>query len=383
MTKHIVMFLTNAYYPDTRVQREARALTAAGYRVTIVCWDRAREFPAQEQDGDITIRRVHDVASAYGSGWKQLFYLPRFWRRAIQLGRALQPDALHCHDLDTLYIGRQLKRQLNIPLIYDAHEHYPAMMSLYLPASMVWGLVRWEQWLMSAADTIFTASTILQDEFAQAVKVPVQTLGNYANLATFAQPSAADRVALRQKIGVSDDQLLVAFIAKLSRNRLIVPFVEAAAYVPDAAFHVWGDGLQREEVKTAVEKFSNTRWHGWVNPAELPVHFHAADVIYYCLRLDYPGAVYNAPNTLSQAMSTGTPIIANKVGDLGRIVSTSRCGLLLDEVTPEAIALAVEQLKDPQLRQMLGQNGYTAAQKRYNDAANAQILQQAYEGLGI
>ncbi|MCB0036644.1 MAG: glycosyltransferase family 4 protein [Anaerolineales bacterium] len=381
MTKHIVMFLTNAYQPDTRVQREAYALAEAGYQVTIICWDRQKEFPAREQDGAVHIHRVHDVPSAYGSGWRQLFYLPRFWRRAIQIGRELQPDAVHCHDLDTLYIGRQLKRQLNIPLVYDAHEHYPALMSLYLPPFMVWGLVKWEQLLMSSADHIFTASTVLQDEFKTVVQVPVQTIGNYANLHTFAQSTEAERLALRSRLDVREDQLLVAFIAKLSRNRQIIPLIEAAALVPDVEFHLWGDGLQKDEVEAAVANYPNAQWHGWINPSELPVYFHAADVMYYCLRTDYQGAIYNAPNTLSQAMSTATPIIANRVGDLGRIVSATNCGLLLDEVTPEAIALAVEQLKDPQLRQMLGQNGQAAAQEQYNDAFNAQILGQAYQSL--
>jgi hypothetical protein len=49
-------------------------------------------------------------------------------------------------------------------------------------------------------------------------------------------------------------------------------------------------------------------------------------VIFYGLRLDYPGAIYNAPNTLSYAMTAGHPVVATNLGDLGRSVRQSECG---------------------------------------------------------
>lgn len=381
MTKHIVMPLTNDYAPDPRVEREALALISAGYRVTVIAWDREAKRPARETQQSINIIRVHTVRSVYGAGWRQIFYLPRFWQAATAKIRALKPDAIHCHDLDTLYIGRTIKRQLKIPLVYDAHEHYPALMSLYLPSPFIGLLAQWEKWLLKNADHIFTASTVLQDELQAKTAVTVQTIGNYANLHTFSPASPAKRQAVRHKLGVADEQLMAVFLAKFSLNRLIVPFAQAAEPLPDVTFHLWGDGIQRAEVQAVAERYPNVTWHGWAEPSDLPQLFQATDVIYYALRVDYPGAVYNAPNTLSQAMSTGTPIIANQVGDLGRIVARTNCGLLLDEVTPEAIAEALTQLKDPDLRQKLGQNGLKAAQETYNDAHNREIITSAYKAL--
>ena len=137
---HIVMLLSNAFRPDPRVEREAHALVNHGHRVTIICWDRQAELPPRENYNGTEIIRVHSIRSAYGSGWRQLFYLPRFWRVASQLAWEFRPGIVHCHDLDTLYAGRQIKKQLKCPLIYDAHEHYPALMSLYLPSPFVFAL---------------------------------------------------------------------------------------------------------------------------------------------------------------------------------------------------------------------------------------------------
>ena len=344
------MLLSNAYRPDPRVAREAQALVESGYRVTIICWDREAKLPAREAHGNLTIVRVQNVRSAYGAGERQLLYLPRFWAEAIRLATELRPDLVHCHDLDTLYAGWRLKRRLGCPLIYDAHEHYPALMSLYLPAPFVWALTRWERWLLKRVDGTITASTVLSDEFSAQGVHPVITLGNFQDVEPYAAVSPQEVAALRDTLGVSPQDLVVAYIGGFSRNRMILPLIEAAALAPDLSIHLWGDGAQRAEIEQAAGRQRNVHYHGWLSAADLPRTFAAADVIAYCLRLDYPGAIYNAPNTLSQAMAAGRPIIGNDVGDLGRIVRATDCGLLIQEATPQAIAAAAEKLRDPALR---------------------------------
>ena len=378
-TPQIVMLLSNAYRPDPRVQREARALVDAGYTVSIICWDRRAELPQQEKDGQINIIRIKDVVSDYGSGWRQLFYLPRFWRKAIKLARELKPDVVHCHDLDTLYAGWKIKKRLDCPLIYDAHEHYPALMSLYLPKFMVKALAGWERWLRGHADVTITASSILCDEFG--TPPPTYTLGNYPEISSFLRVNDEDALALRRSWGVGPDTLLVAYIGGFSKNRMLLPFIETAVSLPNVHFHLWGDGLQREDVETAVSHHPNARYHGWLSFEDLPLHFRAVDIIYYCLRQDYPGAKYNAPNTLPQAMAAARPIIATDIGDLGRMVGDTDCGVLLSDTTPENIATAINQLASADVREELGKNGRLAAKHTYNTKATEKLLVQIYQDL--
>jgi len=375
---HILMLLTNAFRPDPRVEREASALLELGHRVTLICWDRRGELSAHERHNGFEIIRVHSVPSTYGSGWRQLFYTPRFWRQAIRLALQISPQAVHCHDLDTLYAGWQLKKRLGCPLVYDAHEHFPALMSIYLPGFLVRALVTWERFLLRQVDYTITASTVLRDEFLRLGFSPVITLANYPDLDQYISVPASDVKSLRSSLGVSPQQLLVAYIGGFSLNRQLLPLIEAADLLPEVQFHLWGDGHQKQRLQEAAVKRPNVIYHGWLSPAGLPLHFKAADVIYYCLRDDYPGAVYNAPNTLSQAMAAGRPIIANQVGDLGRIIKAANCGLLIDQPTSETIAAAITKLKNPQLRQRLGSNGVRFAQTTYNTASIQDALGQLY-----
>jgi glycosyltransferase involved in cell wall biosynthesis len=377
------MLLSNAHKPDPRVAREARALTEAGYGVTAVCWDRQAELAPRESRDGVEILRIQNVRSAYAAGWRQLFYLPRFWREASALTQRLQPDIVHCHDLDTLYVGRRIKTKLGTTLVYDAHEHYPALMSLYLPRPLVSALVRWEHWLVRGVDATITASTVLRDEFLSSGvhAAPVITLGNYANLAPFAAVTKDQMTALRSRLGVPSGELLVSYIGGFSRNRLLLPLIEAAQQLPHVHFHIWGDGPQRSSVAHAAAGQTNVHYHGWLAHDSLPLYFYAADIIYYCLRLDYPGAVYNAPNTLSQAMAAGRPIIANDVGDLGRIVRSTGCGVLIQEATVPAIVDAVEHLTDADVRSQLGMNGLEAARNQYNNELMKEQLLALYRSL--
>ncbi len=378
---HILMLLSNAFRPDPRVAREAAALLALGYRVTILCWDRKSEFPERDTFEGADIIRVKNIVTIYGAGARQLLYTPRFWGEAIRIGRTLHPDAIHCHDLDTLYAGIQLKKHFGCPLVYDAHEDYPALMTLYLPRFMIPWLSWLESRLLKQVDATITASSVFADKLRARGIESVTTIGNYQSLEPYDAVTDAEVAAERARLGLKPDDFVAAYIGGFTRNRQLLPLIEAARQLPDVQVLLWGDGHQKDAIQAAVATVANARYLGWLPAAQVPLCTRLADIIFYCLRPDYPGAIYNAPNTLSNAMAAARPIIANDVGDLGRIVAQSGCGLLLPEVTPEAICQAISALRDPAARKKLGQAGRAAAETTYNWAAAGQSLREIYEKL--
>jgi len=377
----IVMLLSNAFRPDPRVAREAESLAQAGHQVTVVCWDREGRFPAGETVGGYRVERVQNVRTVYGAGARQMLYTPRFWRAAAQRVLALDPDIIHCHDLDTLPTGWWLKGRTGARLVYDAHEDYPALMSLYLPGPMVGALSWLERRLLARVDHVITASTVLADKLRSWGVEPVTAIGNVQPLEPFDAVSEADVAAARAHLGLANDDFVVAYIGGFSRNRQLLPLIQAAQDMPGVQVILWGDGHQRAAVEAAAASTPNTQYLGWLPAEQVPLYTRLADVIYYCLVPDYPGAIYNAPNTLSNAMAAGRPILANNVGDLGSIVRQTGCGLLLPEMTPEAIRQAMETLRDPALRRQMGKAGRAAAKARYNWAVAEEQLEQLYTRL--
>jgi glycosyltransferase involved in cell wall biosynthesis len=377
----IVMLLSNAFRPDPRVEKEAKSLAGAGYSVTVICWDRKGELPAEETlASGVRILRVQEVRSTYRGGAKQILYTPRFWSAAISKALALKPALVHCHDLDTLYAGVQIKKRLGCQLLFDAHEDYSTQMSLYLPGFFTWLLNLLEGRLLRHVDAVIAASTLFMDKLSGSGFSNLVYLPNVQDLSPFEQVTKHQISQARQKLGL-DDLYLVSYIGGFSRNRLLLPLLEALRDLPQVSLLLAGDGHQRPALEQAIQGMPNVHYLGWLPASQVPLFTCLSDVIYYCLKSDYPGVHYNAPNTLSNAMAAARPILANNVGDLGRIVQETGCGLLLEDATPETIRGAILELNDPALRSKLGEAGRLAAQREYNWQVVEQRLLSLYDSL--
>jgi hypothetical protein len=116
-----------------------------------------------------------------------------------------------------------IKKRLGCRLIYDAHEHYPAMVSLSRPAPFVRALTLWERWLTRRVDATITASTVLRDEFAGRGLSPVVTIGYYHDIAPYDAVTATELRDLRTQLRVAPDDLLVAYIGVSRRTECSCP----------------------------------------------------------------------------------------------------------------------------------------------------------------
>lgn len=376
------MLLSNAFRPDQRVLKEAMSLAQAGYSLTILCWDRLGEFPGSAiLTGNIRVQRIQNVPSVYGAGFRQILYTPRFWSAAIQKALPLKPSLVHCHDLDTLYAGVRIKQQLGCKLIFDAHEDYPTQMSLYLPGIFVPLLNAFEGRLLHKVDAVVAASSVFVDKLTRIGVSPIMYLPNVQDLTPYEEITPEKVVHARQELGLDTADYVVSYIGGFSRNRLLLPLIEAIRSLPEITLLLAGDGHQRQAVEQAIQGSINIHYLGWLPADQIPLYTCLSDVIYYCLKPDYPGAIYNAPNTLSNAMAAGRPVIANDLGDLGRIVRSTGCGVLLDGVSSQAIGDAIQRLGDPILRKRLGEAGRQAARSTYNWQMVEQRLLNLYGSL--
>ena len=63
------------------------------------------------------------------------------------------------------------------------------------------------------------------------------------------------------------------------------------------------------------------------------------------------GNVDGLPNTVMEALASGTPLVATPVGGIGSVVDNGRTGLLVSEQSPAELAAAIASLlENPSLR---------------------------------
>lgn len=206
---HVVMLLSNPFRPDPRVLKEGRSLVRAGYKVTVLCWDRQREFAPQEKFDGLNIQRIA-VRSGYSVGSLQVFFLPRFWLCALQLLRVLKPSIVHCHDLDTTIAGYLYARIHHIPWIFDAHECYPEQIGPQVNRAVYRILLLLERQITRRASHVLTVGELLAGRF-RSMGGQVSVVGNYQDIDTFLPKNHITRAGL----GIHPDEFVIAYIGRL------------------------------------------------------------------------------------------------------------------------------------------------------------------------
>lgn len=125
MNKTVFMILTNGFDPDVRVYKEAKFLVKKGFNVTILCWDRKKEYLEKEIEilEGINIKRFY-ISSVPGSGLKQTIPFIKFIAYVRNYLKDKEYQYLHCHDFDGIVAGMFTKNKRNKEIIFDMHEIY-------------------------------------------------------------------------------------------------------------------------------------------------------------------------------------------------------------------------------------------------------------------
>ncbi|MEO0141864.1 MAG: hypothetical protein ABIL15_00720, partial [candidate division WOR-3 bacterium] len=113
----------------------------------------------------------------------------------------------------------------------------------------------------------------------------------------------------------------------------------------------------------------------------VPYFTAASDVIYYVLNEDSPIANYNAPNSLGFALITGKPMIASDMGDLGRVIRSTNCGILVKDSKVETLQEAILSLRQKNVRDELSRNALRAGKDLYNWYHMEELLKKTYENI--
>lgn len=374
------MLLGNPFTADPRVYREAISLLKAGHEVTVIARDiGGRNPPRQTWDG-IEIRRVGSrLAPRPGLAWwwwnrlNSLIWQRQALHQALALNREDPIDVVHCHDFDTLAIGTRLKRKLNAPLVYDAHEIWGYMASRSLPRWMVKRIFRLEKRLVRRVDRIINVCEPQKRYFETITDKPVTIIMNCKPLqSTEYRPP-------------ENEEFTVLYIGGLTKVRAVAMLVRTARDLPGIRCLIGGVGQPAyvQALRAECSATSNVTFLGRV-PFEgvLPMTIKA-DAVFCMFDPGDPNNRIGMPNKLFEAMVCGRPIICTKGTYSGEVTEQEEVGLAVgyDE---QALREAIIKLRDDlALREQLGQNALRAAITIYNWEKEEEKLLALYDSLRV
>lgn len=377
---HVVMLVRNAYTHDTRVEKEARTLLAAGHRVTVVA-DSGPGLPEHEGRDGYQVVRVPRVGPAVPG----LRYVLHEWRLSRRLV-GQRPTVLHAHDSNALIPVALAAAKQRIPFVYDAHELWLGRprrdrSRLYFALSQAWYRVV-ERWTIPRASAVLTVSPPIVGRLRRRYGLAeVHLVANYPD-----RSRPVERREIRDLPGgeaIDQELPVVLYLGGLMRGRGIEGLVEAMGMIPGAQLVSLGEGPLLEPLRaSALAAGARATFLAPVPPDLVNDYAASAAVGVSPYVPEGLNNRYSLPNKLFHYMAAGIPVVASAFPQVRAIVEGARCGVTVDMTAPAAIATAIRRmLRDPAEAAAMGARGRAAVEDRYNWEASAAVLQAVYEDL--
>jgi len=203
------------------------------------------------------------------------------------------------------------------------------------------------------------------------------------DLARF-KPAPELRADLRANAGIPPDVPVVVAAGRLVRKKGFEYLIDALPmmHAAEARLVIVGDGDLAVELRTRARDAGvagRVHFLGNLPQDVVGQWFAAADVAAVPSVRDDSGNVDGLPNTVLEALASGTPVVATAAGGIGSVIENGRTGSLVSERDPKALASAVDALlRDPA---RAGAIGRTARESvgRFDWPAAAERFEAAYD----
>lgn len=299
----------------------------------------------------------------------------------FSLIRRLRPDIVHTHMAKAGLIGRLAAKAAGVPVII--HTYHGHVLKGYFPKNKERFYTLLERWLARFSTTLITVSETVKNELLEmkigrAEQYRVIPLG--LNLDRYLA-SAALRGRLKQELGFPEQSTLISLVGRLVPIKRQQDFIEAAQRIlvdqPDAQFLLVGDGEDKPRLQQQVRRLNltqNVHFLGWRR--DLDRIYADTDVV--VLTSDNEGL----PVSIIEAMASGCPVVATKVGGVGDLVEDQQTGVLVKPRDIQALAEAVKTLtRSKDLAGKWGQTAQRLAKDRYGAERLVRDIDNLYSEL--
>lgn len=307
---------------------------------------------------------------ALAMGWQAAWRVARKVRATVMHGHWVIPGGV----IATFAAGGR-------PVVISLHGSDVFVAERYrLARMMARSAFRRAGWITACSDDLRTRAIALG---APADRIEVVPYGvDAARFRPDADARDATRAALR--LG-ADDPLLFAvgrLVQKKGFDYLIDATVALLTRWPRLHLVIAGSGDLEGALRARAEALGvadRVRLPGAINQQEVPAWLAAADVVVVPSIHDEAGNVDGLPNVVLEALASGTPLVATRIGGISAVARDGETALLVPERDAGALARAIERLlTDAGERKRLGVAAREEASERGWDRV-AQRFEAAYD----
>jgi glycosyltransferase involved in cell wall biosynthesis len=353
--------------PALHVSYLSKGLESRGYTTTLVSGRLARgedtmDYVAQELGvRPIAVPSLHrEVSPLYDA--VAVSHLVREIRKA-------RPHILHTHTAKAGAVGRTaalLSGEARPPVI--VHTFHGHVLRGYFDPVRTRFFMETERALARHTTKLIAVGPQVRDDLvdlgvAPADRFAVIRLG--IDLEARVLGGDDDRAAMRRIFGLPESRFVVGWIGRMTAIKRVPDVLRAFQGVLereiDAALVLVGDGPDRVDIERVAAELGIARRTYFVG--------YQRDVRPYYAMFDtlaLPSANEGTPVVAIEALASGRPVVATRVGGVPDVVTHGRDGLLVDPDSVRGLTEALATLAlDPVLREQYGRAGRDAVVPRY------------------
>ncbi len=290
--------------------------------------------------------------------------------RLARIMREQRPHILHTHTAKAGAIGRiaaLLAGRRRPPIV--VHTFHGHVLRGYFGRFRT-GVFRWlERLLAPIADALIAVSPEVRDDLvalgvAPASKFAVIRLG--IRLDDRVAAGYAAREDTRRVMGIADGRFVVGWIGRMTGVKRADDVLRAFKLLRegevDACLCMVGDGPDRARVEALADELGVVRDCLFPGYQEQVGPFFAAFDVFVL-----PSGNEGTPVTAIEALASGRPVVATRVGGVPDVVRDGEDGFLVEPGAVEELAERLARLAgDPELRASMGTAGRARVLPRYS-----------------
>ena len=169
----------------------------------------------------------------------------------------------------------------------------------------------------------------------------------------------------------------VLYFGRLSEEKGIDTFIDAAAMNPHVPHWIVGTGPEEQALKAQADEngVDNIRFLGFQSGDKLQ------QLVSEALAIVVPSRWYeNSPLTVMEGFAHGRPIIGANIGGIPELIETEVDGLLFQPGDASDLAQQIAALTtNPDLATEMGQRGRAKVERQFNEAVHTSTLLDIYD----
>ena len=190
------------------------------------------------------------------------------------------------------------------------------------------------------AQGLFAVSSALRSRFVEVAGVRDDAVLLARNGVDLDRFSPGDRQVARQTLGLPSKGALVLGVGRLVHAKGFQLAAQAVKNIPGAALVLAGEDSGDGCRETIARSGCETHFLGALPPERVAVAYRACDVMVL------PSQREGWPNVVTEALSSGLPVVASPVGGIPEILTDEAFGALVSRDDADALALAIRGFID-------------------------------------